>query len=78
MCFLLPLLWAGFGWMPAQVKMEMKGGEAPAIVADGTVLHGEEYGAWGEGTAWRFYLREGMGVEVPPDWRVGRRENRAH
>ncbi|MBP5788076.1 MAG: hypothetical protein J6Y19_09720, partial [Kiritimatiellae bacterium] len=42
------------------MKMEMKGGEAPAIVADGTVLHGEEYGAWGEGTAWRFYLREGM------------------
>ena len=60
LCFLLPVLWVGFGWMPDQVKLEMKGAEAPAIVEDGMVLHGEEHRAWGEGTVWRFYLRKGM------------------
>lgn len=58
--FLLPLLWVGFGWMPDQVKMETRGREEPALVAGGSVLHGEEYGAWIRGTVWRFYLREGM------------------
>lgn len=59
-CGLLPLLWVGLGWMPDQVKVEMKGDGEPTIVADGTVLHGEEYGTWGEGTVWRFYIRKGM------------------
>ena len=60
MCCLLPLLWIGLGWMPDQLKVEMKGEGEPTIVADGTVLHGEEHGTWGGGTVWRFYLRKGM------------------
>lgn len=59
---LLPLLWIVLGWMPDQVKIQWRG-NAPnpvAIVSDGMVLQGESYGAWSEGTVWRFYLREGM------------------
>lgn len=59
----VPLLWAALGWMPDQVKIQWRGNPPPSpatILADGMVLQGELYGAWSEGTVWRFYLREGM------------------
>lgn len=61
-CALLPMLWAGLGWMPDQVKVAWRGEEANpvAILHDGMVLQGEDYGRWEEGRVWRFYLREGM------------------
>lgn len=60
-CALLPMLWLGLGWLPAQVKVEARGTNPVGLEAGGAVLQGEEHGAWGEGTVWRFYLREGMG-----------------
>ena len=60
LCALLPLWVVAFGWMPDQVKVEVRGAEPVALVADGLVLQGEEHGVWKEGTVWRFYLREGM------------------
>lgn len=59
---LVPLLWIALGWMPDQVKIQWRGNERNpiAIVADGAVLQGEDYGKWAEGTVWRFYLREDM------------------
>lgn len=46
--------------MPDQVKVEARGREPVALLADGAVLQGEEHGVWKEGTVWRFYLRDGM------------------
>ena len=62
-CAALPLLWAVLGWMPDQVRIQMKGGQPPALVVGGTVQQGEKYGAWQDGTVWRFYMREGMAWE---------------
>lgn len=58
LCAILPLLWAGLGWMPDQVKVYMRGfDESPgAIVADGSSLAGENYGKWAGGRIFRFYL----------------------
>lgn len=64
-CALLPLLWAGLGWMPDQIKIYMRGSEdAPgAIVGNGTALAGEKYGTWNGGRVFRFYLQKGMDWE---------------
>lgn len=58
----LPLWCLLFGWMPDQVKVEMKGdGDCPvAVVGGGVVLQGQEHGRWGDGPVWKIYLREGM------------------
>ena len=62
LCAVLPLLWAILGWMPQQVIVWMKGGDAApgSIVANGSALAGEEYGQWSGGRIFRFYLRAGM------------------
>lgn len=60
LCALVPLWIVTFGWMPDQVKVEVRGTEPVALLADGLMLQGEEHGHWKEGTVWRFYLKEGM------------------
>jgi hypothetical protein len=62
LCALVPLWVVAFGWMPDQVKVYMRGtaAESVSIVADGTVILGENYGTWTDGRIWRFYLRDGM------------------
>lgn len=59
---MLPMLWAGLGWMPDQVKVYMRGTEeAPgAIAGNGASLAGEPYGVWEGGRGFRFYLQTGM------------------
>ena len=64
-CGLFPILWVGFGWMPDQVKIYMRGTEElpGAIVTDGTALLAEDYGLWANGRLFRFYMRGWM------DWK---------
>lgn len=62
-CAVLPLLWAGLGWMPDQVKIYMAGNtETPgAVVGNGVALAGEIYGNWPGGRIFRFYLPNNLG-----------------
>lgn len=62
LCALVPLWYVAFGWMPDQVKVYMRNSvmEPVSIVADDSILLGEDYGTWADGRIWRFYLREGM------------------
>lgn len=60
LCAVVPLCWVGIGWMPTQVKVEVRGAAPAVLVAGETVLLGEEHGSWKGGGVWRFYLREGM------------------
>ena len=62
LCALVPLWYVAFGWMPDQVKVYMRNSvsEPVSIVADDSILLGEDYGTWEDGRIWRFYLREGM------------------
>ena len=62
LCALVPLWHIAFGWMPDQVKVYMRNSvaEPVSIVADASILLGEDYGTWENGYIWRFYLRDGM------------------
>lgn len=62
LCALVPLWYVAFGWMPDQVKVYMRNPvtEPVSIVADDSILLGDDYGTWAEGRIWRFYLRDGM------------------
>lgn len=61
LCAVLSLWWALFGWMPDQVRMYMRGTNAPgSIVASGTALAGEDLGGWEGGRVFRFYLQKDM------------------
>ena len=61
LCAVLPLWWVLFGWMPDQIRMYMRGAEAPgSVVAEGTTLVGEDIGTWADGHVFRFYLRKDM------------------
>lgn len=59
---LFPLLWIAFGWMPRQVKVEMRGNVTTpvAVATRNVVLQGQEHGRGKEGAVWKFYLRNGM------------------
>lgn len=59
---LFPLLWIAFGWMPRQVKVEMRGNVTTpvAVATRNVVLQGQEHGRGKEGSVWKFYLRNGM------------------
>lgn len=60
-CALVPMLWMGFGWMPDQVKVYMRGSEMPGNIVSGErALRGEGYGTWKGGKVFRFYLRGNM------------------
>ena len=60
-CALVPLWYVAFGWMPDQVRIYMRGQEAPgAISANGTGILGEYYDDWRGGREFRFYLRAEM------------------
>ena len=62
LCALVPLWYVAFGWMPDQVKVYTRNSvtEPVSIVADDSILLGEDYGTWAQGRIWRFYLRDGM------------------
>lgn len=59
-CAVVPMWWMVFGWMPNQVKVDMRGTSSVALLDGDVILQGEEHGVWEKGTVWRFYLQEGM------------------